>query len=99
MAVEGVAFDLELNGQPFAKGVGPGGIVVPPFGDGVIEAVAITTLGGFVRQFGEWQKSGEPALRYRLRGTVMLQGRTGGVPFEVAGDGLSPFRRGDAPSP
>jgi LEA14-like dessication related protein len=97
LAIEGVAFDLELNGQPFAKGVGRGGIAVPPFGEGVVDAVAITTLGGFVRQLGEL-KAGEPALRYRLRGTITLQDRTGGVPFEMDGDGLSPFRRGDAAS-
>jgi Late embryogenesis abundant protein len=48
--VEGGSFDLEVNEQPFAKGVGKGNVVVRAYGTGVIEAEAITTLMAFACQ-------------------------------------------------
>jgi hypothetical protein len=46
-----VSYALEVNGQPFAKGVGKGDGVISAFGHGVIETEAITTLMEYVRQF------------------------------------------------
>ena len=51
LAVEGLSFDLVVNDQPFAKGVGKSDTVIPAFGSGVVQAEAITTLSGLIRQF------------------------------------------------
>src|SRR3979411_136017 len=44
--VDGIAFDLEINGQPFAKGVGNQTVAVPRYGSGFIAVEAVSTLGG-----------------------------------------------------
>jgi LEA14-like dessication related protein len=68
--IEGVSFAIEVNGQPFAKGVGKADLVVPAYGSGVVEAEAITTLMGFIRQFQALTRSGGLKLSYRLTGTL-----------------------------
>src|SRR4051812_34829390 len=49
--VDGIAFDLEINGQHFAKGVGNQTVVVPRYGSGIMAVEAVSTLGGLIRQF------------------------------------------------
>ena len=44
LAIEGISYDLEVNGQPFAKGVGKGLVIIPAFSQGTIETEAITRL-------------------------------------------------------
>lgn len=85
--VEGVSYDLELNGKPFAKGVGRADVVIPAFGQNVVETEAITTLMGFVRQL-EQARSGGPKLSYRLIGKLNLRDRTSPVAFEMTGEDL-----------
>jgi len=83
--VEGVSYDLELNGKPFAKGVGKAEVVIPAYGQHVVETEAITTLMGFVRQL-EQARSGGPKFSYRLTGKLKLRDRTFPVAFEMTGD-------------
>jgi LEA14-like dessication related protein len=90
--VEGVSFDLDVNDQPFAKGVGKGNVVVPAYGTGVIEAEAITTLMGFVRQLEALTQDG-PKLSYRLSGKLKVRDRMFSIPFEMRGDDLLKLRR------
>ena len=88
LAVEGISYDVEVNGQPFAKGVGKGIVVIPAFGQGVIETEAITTLIGFIRQVRELERARRAAFTYRLRGKMKLQDHAGTLPFEMSGDTL-----------
>src|SRR5262245_53853417 len=90
--IEGVSFDLKVNDQPFAKGVGKADVVVPAYGTGVVEAEAITTLMGFVRQFQALTRSGGPKLSYHLTGKLKVRDRTSAIPFEVSGDDLLQFQ-------
>jgi LEA14-like dessication related protein len=94
--IEGVSFDLTVNDQPFAKGLGKADVVVPAFGTGVVEAEAITTLMGFVRQFQALTRSGGPKLSYHLTGKLKVRDRMSAIPFEMRGDDLLQFQqRGD----
>jgi LEA14-like dessication related protein len=86
LAVEGISYEVEVNGQPFAKGVGKGPVVIPAFGQGVIETEAITTLVGFIRQFRELERARRPAFAYRLKGKMKLRDHAAAVPFETRGD-------------
>jgi LEA14-like dessication related protein len=85
LPVEGVSYDRELNGKPFAKGVGKADVVIPAFGQDVVETEAITTLMGFVRQL-EQARAGGPKLGYRLTGKLELRDRTSPVAFEMTGE-------------
>jgi LEA14-like dessication related protein len=92
LAVEGLSFDLVVNDQPFAKGVGKSNTVIPAFGSGVVQAEAVTTLSGFVRQFQTLARAGGPKLSYRLTGKLKVRDRAFSVPFEMRGDDLLQFQ-------
>ena len=92
LAVEGLSFDLVVNDQPFAKGVGKSDTVIPAFGSGVVQAEAITTLSGFIRQFQTLTRGGGPKLSYHLTGKLKVRDRTLSVPFEMRGDDLLQFQ-------
>ena len=97
LPVEGVAYDLEVSGRPFAKGVGKGDVVIPAYGQGVIETEAISTLMGFLRQFDTLTRADRPKLNYRLQGKLKLRDRASPVSFEMTGDDLFEIRRSGAP--
>ena len=88
LAIEGIAYDLEVNGQPLAKGVGKGIVVIPAFGQGLVDTEAITTLMGFIRQFRELERARRALFAYRLTGKVKLRDHSFPLPFEMRGDNL-----------
>ena len=92
LAVEGLSFNLEVNDQPFAKGVGKSDTVIPAFGSGVVQAEAITTLSGLIRQFQTLTRAGGPKLSYHVTGKLKVRDRTFSVPFEMRGDDLLQFQ-------
>ncbi|MEO7725767.1 MAG: LEA type 2 family protein [Burkholderiales bacterium] len=83
--IDGIAFDLELNDQPFAKGVGNQAVTVPRYGSGFLAVEAVSTTRGLVRQFGLIAKSGRPVFKYRMRGTLDLA-PGGRMPFDERGE-------------
>ena len=99
LAIEGISYDLELNGQPFAKGVGKGPVVIPAFGQGTIETEAITTLPGLIRQIRQVAHDRRPPITYRLTGKVKLQDYPSALPFEMRGENLWSTRVSDTPQP
>ena len=100
LAIEGISYDLEVNGQPFAKGVGKGLVIIPAFSQGSIETEAITTLTGLVRQLREMGPLGDDhPIAYRLTGKVKLRDHPSALPFEMRGDNLWSTRASDTPQP
>jgi len=99
LAIEGISYDLEVNGQPFAKGVGKGPLVIPAFSQGTMETEAITTLPGLIRQIREVAHARRPPLAYRLTGKVKLQDHPSALPFEMRGENLWSTRVSDTPQP
>ena len=85
LRADGIAFDLELNAQPFAKGVGNQAVVVPRYGSAFMTVEAVTTLGGMLKQFGRLLDGNKPAFAYRIKGVLSM---TGGprVPFDESGE-------------
>ena len=83
--IDGIAFDLDVNGQPFAKGVGNQAVIVPRYSSGFMTVEAVSTLGGLLRQFGRLADGNRPAFKYRIKGITSL-GPGGRVPFEESGE-------------
>ncbi len=54
----GLNFEVEVNGQPFARGVSNKPVTVPRLGEEILEVTAVSTLANVLRQITEW-KSGE----------------------------------------
>lgn len=82
--IEGLSYDLEVGGHPFASGVSSQAVTVPRLGEALLEVPATSDLGAFLKRFGEKPPTGE-GLDYRLRGQVHVGGH-GAVPFDHRGE-------------
>lgn len=86
IAFDGVAFDLEINGQPFAKGVSNQGGVVPRFGEALIDLQVVSGLQHILRQIVELQKGERTGFTYRIKGSLHSPGLLGSMPFSTTGE-------------
>jgi LEA14-like dessication related protein len=82
--VEGLSYEMELNGKPFAKGVAHPQTRVPAFGTAEIDTEAVSNLAGFIGQLSQLQH--DPKLRYRLIGKLYSGSWQGARPFESEGE-------------
>ena len=90
LKVDGIAFDLEINDQPFAKGVGNQAVTVPRFGSALMEVEAVSTLSSLLKQVGRIAGD-RPAFKYRIKGGLNVAGGTR-IPFDRRGEfDLSPI--------
>ncbi len=83
--VDGIAFDLDVNGQPFAKGVGGESVTVPRYGSGFMPVEAVSTLGALLKQFGRVSDGNKTLFKYRIKGQLSIVGGSR-VPFEETGE-------------
>lgn len=84
LPINGLAFDVELNGQHFAKGLSAKPVIIPRMGESVLEVTATSNLGSVLRQLRELQKGGCNRIDYRMSGKLSLDG-VGNIPFERLG--------------
>ena len=84
LRIDGIAFDLEINGEPFAKGVGNQPVTVPRFGSGFMPVEAVSSLGSLLKQFGALI-GGSPGIKYRIKGMLSVGGGTR-IPFDRRGE-------------
>ena len=83
--VDGMAFDLELNEQAFARGVGNQTVTVPRYGSAFMPVEAVSTLGGLIKQFGRIAQGDKPVFKYRIKGSLSIAGGAR-VPFDERGE-------------
>ena len=82
--IDGLSYQIDLNGDLFAKGVSRQSTSVEPFGEVVLDATAVGTIGAIVNQFMQMQRSSPPeSFRYRLRGKLASGQLT--LPFDSQG--------------
>lgn len=84
-AIDGMAFDLQLNGKPFARGVSDRRIEVPRYGQAIIEADAVSGLAGLLRQIADYRKGERKVTSYRLSGHFSSAGAVR-LPFDHSGE-------------
>lgn len=95
LQIKGSSFELELNDQPFAKGVSAQSVTVPRFGSEFVEIEAVSSLGNIVRQAGVMTSdTGMEKFRYRIKGKLATR-NAGPLPFDERGD----LSLGGAPAP
>lgn len=83
--VDGIAFDLEINDQSFARGVGNQTVTVPRYGSAFMPVEAVSTLGGLIKQFGRIAQGDQPLFKYRIKGSLSIAGGSR-VPFDERGE-------------
>ena len=70
IALQGVSFNVELNGKSFAKGVSPQSATVPAFGDVILDVKAVSSLGGLLDQVNSMRQGAPEKITYRLQGRL-----------------------------
>ena len=97
LGINGLKFDIELNDKEFGNGMSGQQITVPRFGSEMVNVEVITSLGSFLRQFQELNKSGVGKVRYRLKGTAYVVSPSSfKLPFDEKGEvdlGLDPMNQ------
>lgn len=81
LKIDGLFFDVELNGLHFAKGLSDKPVSVPRMGEALLEVRATSNLGSVLRQLRELQKGGRDRIDYRLSGRINIDG-LGSIPFD-----------------
>ncbi len=85
--INGVALDIEINGQSFAKGVSNQNIKVERLSTKVIQVEAYTGLTSILRQLAEVKKgSYTSGFKYRLKGTVYAGSPPLPIHFDETGE-------------
>ena len=82
LKLDGFVYDLVLNGRPFARGVSDQAIVVPRFGEQVVELPANGSTGGVIRQ--ALDLTSRRQVDYRLTGRANQSGTR--LRFDGAGE-------------
>ena len=86
LTIEALEFELEVNGEPFAKSVSRTGMLIPAASSTVVQIDAVTQSKDLIRQFKtlppESLKEGVP---YRIKGRVKTDRSSRWLPFEHAG--------------
>lgn len=85
LKIDGIAFEVEINDEPFAKGVGNQPLAVPRFSSAFMPVEAVSSLGSLLRQFANAAGDGKPGIRYRIKGTLSVGGGVR-IPFDRRGD-------------
>jgi LEA14-like dessication related protein len=87
LGINGLKFDIELNEKEFGNGMSGQQVTVPRFGSEMVNVEVITSLGSFLRQFQELNKSGVGKVRYRLKGTAYVVSPSSfKLPFDEKGE-------------
>lgn len=93
LSVEALDFEIELNGEHFARGASTAALVVPAQGQAMLELPTTTRLDTLVRQLKALQQAGRSTAEYRIAGNATLA-TVGRVPFERKGEiALGAFER------
>ena len=67
---DGMKFEVEVNGKPFARGVDNQSVMIPRLGEAMIEVRAISDLPKLIQQFGDLRRIGTDGIEYYLQGHV-----------------------------
>jgi LEA14-like dessication related protein len=86
ITIKGMSFQIFINEQVFARGVSNKSVIIPEFGEKVVEIVAASDLTSMLRQFQELMTGGIQKVSYRLTGKAKLANRIRRLPFEYKGE-------------
>jgi LEA14-like dessication related protein len=82
--ISGLSFEVELNGEPFAKGVSNKPVTVPRLGEAVLDVTAVTGFAGLIRQIQGLSRGNIDAIAYRIKGRLVT-GSSYGMNFDERG--------------
>ena len=84
--VDGVDFELDLNGRRLARGVSADSFTLPALGEAKTTVVVATSITDVLRQVYELSREQPEELEYRIRGKLHLgSGFLRTIPFDRSG--------------
>ena len=86
MHVEGLSFDLELNGREFASGVSSQAVTIEPLSEALLSVDLTSTLFGLVRQIRSMQQLQDKPFSYVLSGIFHTSEAAFGIAFREQGE-------------
>jgi LEA14-like dessication related protein len=90
--VAGLAYEVELNGKAFAKGVSRQDTVLPAFGELLLDVTAVSSLSGMLSQLDALRHGAPERVTYRLQGRLSAPDNSS-IAFKQDGSlDLAPFR-------
>jgi len=85
--ITGMSFELEINGQPFARGVSNQSLKVERLSTKIAQVEAYTGLTSILRQLSEARKgSYASGFKYRLKGSIHTGAPSFRIPFDETGE-------------
>lgn len=85
LQIDGLSYELEINGKPFSKGLSNKSVTVPRYASELLEVEGTSNLFDIVRQVMDLQKGLANSVQYHLKGKLGLQ-NGGRVPFDYQGE-------------
>ena len=83
LSIDGVDFELDLNGERLARGAGATDLDLPRLGEAETTVRVSSSLLGLARQL--MSAGQDNAITYRMKGRIHLRGG-GSVPFDRSGE-------------
>lgn len=86
LTIDGVSFDLRLNGKDFASGVGNQQTTIPGYGDSLLEMKVSSSLFGVIRQIQSIPEMEGKPLAYEISGNLSTPAHFFNLPFRQTGE-------------
>ena len=84
--INGMSYQIFINEQDFARGVSNKSVIIPEFGEEIVEIDAASDVTSILRQFQELMAGGIQKVSCRLTGKAKLANRMRRLPFEYKGE-------------
>ncbi|MEW8359941.1 MAG: LEA type 2 family protein [Candidatus Thiodiazotropha sp.] len=84
--IDGMSFDLDLNGRRFASGVSNQKASIPGFSESMLEVKVSSTVFGLIRQFSALQDQADGSFDYRISGSLSSPDSMLTLPFSEEGE-------------
>lgn len=85
LEVNGISFEVEINGREFAHGVSNKIGTIPAFGESTMDVDVTSSLFNLVDQINALEQRQGSDLEYRIFGKISTAGRLISIPFERKG--------------
>ena len=86
LKITGLDYELHINDHPFAHGVNRNKVVVPAFGEDIIELEVVSNLTKLFEQIRALEKRSFASIQYRISGSVKLGNWPTKIPFDYTGE-------------
>ncbi|MES9972098.1 MAG: LEA type 2 family protein [Candidatus Thiodiazotropha sp.] len=86
LEVDGMSFDLDLNGKRFASGVSNQKASIPGFSESLLEVELSSTVFGLIKQFSALQDRKDGSFDYQISGSLSSPESMLALPFSEKGE-------------